>query len=181
MKKLTAAVVLSLSTTATSSLALASDATLRIGEEALSLYLSPQASQTHSTELGLVYNSKADVTVLNGGLFANGQREQFSGRLGGKLYYANLDGDSGFGVALGGDLNFALSQDLSLNGGIYFGPPSISFSDVDRYSEWFLKARYQVLDNGAISGGYGSFKLEPKKGRDFTVDKSLFIEMTLSF
>lgn len=181
MKKITAVLALSIGSAAISSQTLASDVTLRIGEDAVSLFLAPQASQTHSAELGLVHNADDDITVVSGGLFANGQREQFSGRLGGKLYYTDLDSDSGYGIALGGDLTFTLTQDLSLIGGIYYGPSSISFSDVDGYEEWFVKARFQLFDNGALSAGYGSFELEPEEGNDFEVDDGLFLEMTLSF
>lgn len=177
MKKYTAVLAFS----ALSSTVFASDATLRIGEDAVSVFLAPQATQTHSAELGLVHNADDDITVLSGGLFANGQREQFSGRLGGKAYYTDLDGDSGYGIALGGDLTFTLSSDLSVIGGIYYGPSSISFSDVDGYEEWFVKARFQLFENGALGAGYGSFDLEPEEGRDIEVDDGLFLEMTLTF
>lgn len=181
MKKLTAVLALSISSAAISSAALASEATLRIGEDAVSVFLAPQATETHSVGLGLAHNADDDISVLSGGLFANGQREQFTGRLGGKLYYADLDGDSGYGIALGGDLKFTLSQDLSIIGGLYYGPSSISFSDVDGYEEWFVKAHFQLFENGALGAGYGSFELEPEEGRDIEVDDGLFVEMTLSF
>ena len=175
MKKITAVCALAFSS------AVMADATIRIGEDAVSLYLEPQASATNSAQLALVHNADDDITVISGGLFANGERQQFKGRLGGKLYYADLDSDSGYGLALGGDIILAVNQDLSVIGGLYYGPSSISFSDADGYEEWFVKAKYQLFPNAALAAGYTSFEMEPEQGDDFDVDEGVFVEMTLSF
>ena len=175
MKKITAVIALSVSST------VMAEATIRVGEDAVSLFLAPQPTGTNSAQLGLIYNDDLDTTMISGGLFANGAREQFKGRLGGKLYYVDLDGNSGYGLALGGDLTLALNQDMSLIGGAYYGPSSISFSDVDGYEEWYVKAQFQLFPNGALAVGYSSFELEPKRGKDVELDDGVFVEMSLSF
>ncbi|BFM08503.1 YfaZ family outer membrane protein [Halioxenophilus aromaticivorans] len=161
--------------------ALAKDVSLRVGEEAVWVAIDQQLNETHASQLGLVFNSDDDINIVSGGLFATGQREQFSGRLGAKVYYADLDGDNGYGISLGGDLVFAVLPQLDIISGLYFGPSSISFSDVDRYEEWFIKARYQMFESGALTGGYGTLALKPDDGKDVKVDDGFFVEMSLRF
>ena len=157
------------------------EAIIRVGQDAVSLYLEPQATATNSAQLGLIYNDDDDITVLNGGLFANGDRQEIKGRLGGKFFYANLDGDSGYGVALGGEATVVLNSDISITGGLFLSPSSLSFSEVDGYEEWYVKARFQLFENGAVAAGVGSFQLEPERGRDFELDDGLFLEMILKY
>ncbi len=163
-----------------SSSVLASGTTIRVGEDAVSLYLEPKPSPTNSAQFALVHNNDDDITLGSVGLFANGQRQQLSGRLGGKAYYADLDSDSGYGLALGGDFSFALNPDLSLDAGLYYGPDSLSFSDVEGYEEWYVKLNLKVFDNATLGAGYGSFDIEPEAGnRDVEIDDGVFFEMKL--
>lgn len=164
-----------------SSLVLANEATIRVSDDAVSLFLDPAASATNSVQLGFLYNDDADSVVLSGGLFANGERDAFSGRLGGKLYYADLDADSGYGVALGGDFNFAITQNLSAHAGLFYGPDSLTFSDLDGYEEWYMRVNYRIFDTASVGLGYGSLEIENDDSIEFEVDEGVFVEMRLIF
>ncbi|MCG8400813.1 MAG: YfaZ family protein, partial [Firmicutes bacterium] len=111
-----------------SSVAFANEVTVRISEESVSLMLDPQASAGNSVQLAFVHNDDESSSLLSAGFFANGSRDSFDGRLGGKAYYADLDNDSGYGFALGGEANVALNPEFKLNAGLYYGPDSLSFS-----------------------------------------------------
>lgn len=164
-----------------SSVVLAGDATVRLSDDAVSLLIDPAASATNSVQFGLLFNDDDDAYMLSGGLFANGQREALTGRLGAKAYYADLDEDSGYGIALGGDLNFQLSQELTLNAGLFYGPDALTFSDLDGYEEWFVRIHYRLFDTASLGAGYGSLEIESDDGVDIEVDEGLFFEMRLKF
>ena len=186
MKKSLALLPVVVSSLVTSPAVCSDEITIRLSEESVSAYLNPTLSETNSSHLGLLYNDDEDGILLTGGLFANGQREMFSGRLGGKLYYADTDGksgsDSGYGVALGGDFSYMLMPDLALNGGIFYAPTVLAFSDFDQYKEWFVRVNYKVFETARVGMGYGSLELEPEdNGRDIEMEDGFFIEMNLQF
>ncbi len=159
----------------------ANEFSLRISEESLSFMFDPQASETNSFQFAYVHNDDNNSDLLNAGFFANGSRESFDGRLGGKAYYADLDNDSGYGFALGGEVYIPLGAELKLNAGAYYGPSSLAFSDIDGYEEYFIKVNYQVFDNARVGLGLVSLKLEPENNQKVEVDNGVFIEMNLSF
>jgi hypothetical protein len=164
-----------------SSAAIADDLTVRIGEDALSLMFDPVATEKNSVSFAFIHNDDEDTDLLSLGFFANGSKEHFDGRLGGKIYYADLNKGSGYGAALGGEMWLPLLPDLKLNAGLYYGPSSLSFSDVDKYQEWFLRLNYQVFENAKLGAGVGSLELEPDSGSDVEVEDGVFFEMSLSF
>ncbi|MFA7553292.1 MAG: YfaZ family outer membrane protein [Spongiibacteraceae bacterium] len=186
MKKSLGLLPLVVSALAISPVVLANDLTLRLSDEVVSVYLDPVATATNSAQLGLIYNDEEDGFMLSGGLFANGQRDAFSGRLGGKVYYADNDGksgnNSGYGLALGGDVNYQLMPDLSLSAGAFFAPNVLAFSDYDHYKEVFIRANYQVFETASVGFGYSTLRLEPEDGRkDIKMEDGLFVEMRLQF
>jgi hypothetical protein len=128
-----------------------------------------------------VHNDDNDSDLLSAGLFVNGSRQGFDGRLGGKAYYVDLSRDSGYGMALGGEISVPISQELKVNAGIYYGPSSLSFSDVDGYQEWFVRLNYRLFENARLGIGVISLEIDPERGQKVEVDDGLFIEMNLSF
>ena len=164
-----------------STASVANEFTIRISEETLSLFLDPTASEQSATQLAFIHNDDEDSDLLSAGYFASGTRGDINGRLGGKAYYADLDRDSGYGIALGGEVFLPIQPDLVINGGAYYGPSSLSFSDVDGYQEIFVKVNYQVFDNARVGAGYGTLEVEPENGSDVDVEDGLFLEMNLSF
>lgn len=173
--------VIGLLMTAACSLALADTTAMRISSDAVSFKFEPVPSATNSMQLGFLYNDDYDTFLLSAGLFANGQRDRFSGRLGAKAYYADLDDDAGPGMALGGDFSFAIRPDLSVNAGLFYGPDSLSFAEIEGYEEWFVRLHYQVFETAQLGVGYGSLEMEPEDKKDFELDEGLFFEMILQF
>lgn len=186
MKKCLGLLSLTVSTMVSASWVSANELTIRLSDEAVSAYLDPAPSATNSVQLGAIYNDEADGFLLSGGLFANGQQQAIKGRLGGKLYYADTDGDvgsdSGYGVALGGDFNYAINPRLNVNAGAFVGPSVLTFSDLDGYEEYFVRVNYKVFDTARIGVGYGSLDLEPEDGaKDIEMEDGFFVEMNMQF
>lgn len=165
----------------TSSMAFAGGTTIRVSGDAVGLYLEPQPSPTNSAQLAFIYNNDDNAALATAGLFANGTRQNVKGRLGGKLYYADLDHASGYGVALGGDFSLIINPDLHVDAGLYYSPGSLSFSDIDSYKDWYVKGSFQVFENASLGVGYQSQQFNPDKGRHYNFNKGLFAEMSLRF
>ncbi|MEE8059316.1 MAG: YfaZ family outer membrane protein [Pseudomonadales bacterium] len=174
-------VLLTISLLLFGSCTVANEFTVRISEESVSLILDPQVIAKNSVQFSFVHNDDESSDLISAGFFAHGSKESFDARLGGKAYYADLDNDSGYGITLGGEVFVPVNPQLKLNAGLYYGPSSLSFSDVDTFQEWFVGINYQVFDNASLGAGIGSLQLEPENGRDVDVDDGVFIEMKLSF
>lgn len=186
MKKSLSLLPLVFGSIALSPVVLANDLTLRISDEVVSLYFDPVATATNSVQLGLLYNDKEDGGLLSAGLFANGQQDAFSGRIGGKAFYADTDGrsgsNSGYGLALGGDVSYHFLPELSVTASAFYAPNVLAFSDYDHYKEYSLRVNYQVFETALVGVGYSSIKLDPENNRkDIKMEDGVFLEMTMQF
>ncbi|MYM64052.1 YfaZ family outer membrane protein [Pseudomaricurvus sp. HS19] len=172
-------VLIGAATLLASSMALG-DVALRIGDDSLALHLDGGMGAEASTQLGLVHNDDTDSTLVTGGLFVNGKRDGISGRVGGKAFYADWD-DSGYGVALGGELAVPFNSDFSMVAGLYYSPDMLSFSDADGYEEWFVKFNFHIFENALLSAGYSSVEIDVDGRRDVELEDGLFLGMSLRF
>jgi hypothetical protein len=134
-----------------------------------------------SAEVRWLHNAGDDRDVLSAGFFVNGQRTELQGRLGLKAYWAEVNRDRGYGVALGGDAQVAVTDWLSLFGSLYLGPASTSFSDVDGYREWAAGINIKAFDNAAVTLRYGSVEVETGRYGDKTVDDGFKLGLKLRF
>ncbi len=133
-----------------------------------------------SAEFGWVHN-KNDRDVLTAGFFANGQRDQLSGRLGAKAYWSKIRKDEGAGLAFGGDLNFMINETVSLFAKAYWGPSTIAFGDIKGYKEGQLGANIQVFDNSIVAVSYGSLRIKTDAYGQETVDDGLSVGLKMQF
>ena len=134
-----------------------------------------------SAELRWLHNGSKDRDVLSAGFFVNGNRAELSGRLGVKGYWAEIDRDDGYGFALGGDFSLAVNDAISLLASGYWGPGSLSFSDVEGYKEWAVGANISVFENASVSLTYGSIKVDTERYGDKTVDDGIKIGLKLNY
>lgn len=145
------------------------------------IYSSPVTEQNTSMEIAWVHNSNRDRDLLSGGFFINGSRSDISGRLGGKIYWSDVDYADGYGLALGGDGSIKISSQLSLDAKLYWGPSSLSWSDLDGYSEWAVEANFELLKNAILTAGYGSLEIDTNKRDNVSIDEGVYVGMKLSF
>jgi YfaZ precursor len=155
---------------------------IHVGEEAVGVALSSSNSEAGpGVEIAALRNDDDDITVASGGVFVSGTRGVIEARLGAKAYAADLDNFEGYGLALGGQVSVPLAAGISINGGLYFGPSSLAFSDVDGYQEWYVGASFDVVENATLAAGVGSFEIETESGREVEVDDGFFVRMKLGF
>ena len=118
---------------------------------------------------------------MSAGFFVNGQRAELSGRLGVKGYWADIQKDDGYGIALGGDFSLAVNEVISLLATGYWGPGSLSFSDVEGYKEWSVGANVSVFDNAIVTLSYGSLKVDTERYNEKSVDDGVKIGLRLKY
>lgn len=80
------------------------------------------------------------------------------------VYLDSKDGDEGYAVAVGGGLNWKLSDSFSAFGDYYYSPDSLS-SGVDNYQEASVGARWTIMRPITIEAGYRYIGLENKDGQ----------------
>lgn len=167
---------------AVSSMAGANGLSLGVSDDVVdaSLNVAPMGDQG-SMELRWLHNDRKDRDVLSAGFFVNGNRAEFSGRLGVKGFWAEVNHDDGYGIALGGDLSLAVNNTVSLLASGYWGPGSLSFSDVEGYTEWAVGANISVFENASVSLTYGSIKVDTERYDDKSVDDGLKIGLKLNY
>ena len=165
-----------------SSVAGASGFSLGVSDDAVdaSINLAPIGDHG-AVELRWLHNASKDRDVLSAGFFVNGQRAELSGRLGVKGYWAEVKKDDGYGFALGGDFSLAVNDVVSLLASGYWGPSSLSFSDVEGYKEWAVGANISVFENAIVTLTYGSIKIDTNRYDDKTVDDGLKIGLKLNY
>jgi len=178
MKKLTYALGLMLPF----SMAEAGGLDIRVGDEAVAAKIhSADPDPGPATELGVVYNSDAEATVGTAGLFVTGSRGLVRGKVGAKAYAVDLDNQDGYGVALGADLKLPLEGGFAIQGGLYIGPDSLGAGDVDTYTEWYISASFEIIENASIAAGISSLEIETDFGQEVEVEDGFFLEMKLEF
>jgi hypothetical protein len=157
---------------------------LRIGvsDDAVSfVYNSSITEKNTSMEVAWIHNSNKNRDLLSGGFFINGIRGEVSGRLGGKLYWSDIDYADGYGIALGGEGAIKISPQLSVNAKLYWGPGSLSWSDLEGYSEWAVEANFEAFNNAILTAGYGSLEVDADKRDNVSINEGMYVGMKLSF
>ena len=155
---------------------------LGVSDDAIdaSFNLAPIGEQG-SAEVRWLHNDSKDRDVVSAGFFVNGNRAGLSGRLGVNSDWADIKKDDGYGIALGGDFSMAVNDAISLLLSGYWGPGSLSFSDVEGYKEWAVGANISVFENAAVSLTYGSIKVDTERYGDKSVDDGLKIGLKLNY
>lgn len=155
---------------------------IRVGEDSIGFILGASDTNTESAaEAALFYNEDRDFTVLNAGLFVTGSKGKLAGRVGAKAFAADLDSIDGYGVALGADVTYPLSFNISVETGLYFAPGALTFGDFDRYRQWYVSASYSMFDNAKLAIGIGSLEIDDEFDNSIEVDDGAFFEMKLRF
>ncbi|CAH0990584.1 hypothetical protein SIN8267_00678 [Sinobacterium norvegicum] len=162
------------------------------------------AANSHASDLGInisehaaqfKYGSESDTmawdgswlyeedngSVFSGGLYAKGQEGMFSAKLGGRVFYADLDNGDGYGMALGGTGALHFTHQFRVEAGLHYAPSILSFSDIEGMTDAEIRAVFQVVPNASVSVGYrdASAKVE-KYGRE-EIFKGFFFGMNMSF
>lgn len=115
------------------------------------------------------------------GLYTGGTRGEISGRLGGKLLYSDTSSQAGTALALGGDLRIQIAGNMSARVMASVAPSVLTFSDMDRYSEFGAHLLFDIIPNTHVYFGFKSTQAEFDKLDEADLQKgwNLGFEMTL--
>ena len=90
---------------------------------------------------------------------------------------------AGYGLAIGGGLDFALPSynRIMFGGYIYWAPGVTSYSNLDRFLEEEARAGYRILPNGTLYLGYRHVTATFTNTDDLVVDNGFNVGVALRF
>lgn len=90
---------------------------------------------------------------------------------------------SGYALALGGGVNFALPayNRVVFGGYLYWAPKVTSFSNAERFLEEEVRAGYRLLPNGSIYLGYRHVTATFRGTDDLVIDNGINLGVALRF
>ncbi|EHM44791.1 YfaZ family outer membrane protein [Yokenella regensburgei] len=140
---------------------------------------------TESAGLALTGNwahNDDDGDVAGLGLGLNVPLGPFLATVGGKGIYTNpKSGSEGYAAAVGGGLQWKITDSIGLFGEYYYSPDSLS-SGIDSYQEANAGARWTIMRPITIEAGYRYLNLAGKDGhRDNTIADGPYVGASVGF
>ncbi|WP_250657328.1 YfaZ family outer membrane protein [Alkalimarinus coralli] len=170
-----------------STIALASDVSLRISDDSVhsQVNVTPNGS---NIDLGAGYMyHEGSRHIVNLDLHAKGQTAvgNLPTTAGVGIQATGFDDDSvdGGAVGVGGfaRLNIPSVPGLSFEGALHYAPSILSFGDADDLTRVRAQANYRVIQNADVFVGYHYLNADLEGHSDVTLDKGLFAGMKLIF
>lgn len=143
-------------------------------------------------DVGYLYSDDrlVDLHTVHAGLLISGDAgargaDAYAG-LGLRAALVDTDAGSGAAVTVGGEFELRLPDfnRIGLYGYGYIAPKVLSFSDLQRYSEWALSVDYEVIRNASVYVGYRQVRAGFKDvngGSGFRVDSGAHLGLRLEF
>ncbi|WP_017444529.1 YfaZ family outer membrane protein [Gayadomonas joobiniege] len=173
--------------TLSSATATASTLTTDISNDAFKVEIATGnfAKDTHFAASAM-HNDDTDVNLFTGTAAVVGnisRQPNFTAGLGGRLYYADTNGDDMQALGLGGFAKYRIPeiQGLSLQGELFYAPGIVASDELDNQFELGLRANYQLLPNGAVYAGYRHIKADIENGGEFVLDNGFHLGFEFSF
>ncbi|MGQ0618797.1 MAG: YfaZ family outer membrane protein [Panacagrimonas sp.] len=103
--------------------------------------------------------------------------------LGARLQYLDGEGDSGGGLALGGQVRVKLPQAtrVRFNAYAYYGPDASIFGDFDSFLEFSGSVGYEILRDAEFYVGYRVIEVGLDEGPDVDVEDGIHVGIRLDF
>lgn len=169
------------------SIAQASDATIRLSDDSVhgQVNLSNNASNL-DFGAGYMYH-EGSRHIINIDLHAKGQTAignlPTTVGIGAQLTGYDTDDIEGGAIGLGGfaRLNVPEVPGLSFEGALHYAPSILSFTDSEDMTRLRVQANYRLIQTADVFAGYHYLNTDLDGGSDFTLDEGLFIGMKLMF
>lgn len=102
--------------------------------------------------------------------------DQISMGFGTKAVYLRADDRQDGGVvAIGGHLDYNLTDRLSVGGEGYYAPDMLSFHHVDRYLQYGANVGYNVVDNVIVNLGWRHTEFGYHKEDDLDYENNFYV------
>jgi hypothetical protein len=131
-----------------------------------------EAAWLHHEENGDVFSYGYHMTHHSG---------NFSGGLGGKLFILDADGSDVHGLAVGGSLAYQLNTQFHLETNIHYAPSVTTFNDGENYSEWDIRALFNVMPNTGLFLGFRDVDVDFKRAGKAEIHRGGFAGFAVKF
>lgn len=177
-----------------SGLALADGLALQVSNETVNLSYSTDLTDKLSVDINGLSGSD-DYYSVSAGVYAKGKNEEINteGKVGFRAFAMHLDNDafttfgnvgenvSGYGLTIGGELNYLITDNLTIGGYAYYAPGVLSGGDFDSYLDSQAKVSYQIFPAAKVMAGYHSVRVEALDSSGFNAHETTFVGFQLDF
>ena len=165
---------------------------LALSGQAIALSIDLAVSE-HSIDAGVIIpfgpESMASGSVLyresNGhmydfGLYATGRSGSLSGKVGAKVFGADLRNASGWGFAPGAAVAFHFTPALRIEGEYYYSPSVLAWNDIENLKEFSTRLVFSPMANADIYIGYRDVKFDTTNRGEKTLSDGGFLGITFT-
>jgi hypothetical protein len=162
---------------------------LSLNSDAVRLqYVHEFQSNAMNLDAGGLYNSDMG-SLLHAGFFVAGDASSgtnpVTAGVGARLVYTDgdLSNQSGFALPIGGFVRYSpqKANRFAIDGQIYFAPKVLSLGDAEKYEEYTIRFKYNVIHAADIYIGARYIKGAYKNAPDARFDTGMHIGATVSF
>lgn len=162
----------------------AADLQLSLSDETTEASYSSANSERSSTKVRWLHHQD-NGDLFTAGLYGEGSQGKYKARLGGYAYYQNLDDnvidESGYGLAMGGEITAYLSPKLSWQTSVHFSPSVVSYGDTEDLLDAFTQLNFNVFESTDIVVGYRHIELNLEgTSLGFSIHEGAYIGLKIS-
>ena len=169
-----------LSTLIASSTVAASEIQLGLSDHTAEVIYGSEFNNRSVAEASWLYHED-DGHLLGLGFYGKGQNGAISGKLGGKLFYVDVDGPDGHGLAVGGTLAFHATRQIRLVADLHYSPSVTSFGEVEHLEQASARVVFELMDNASLFIGYRNVDVDIKRIGDVELARGGFGGLSISF
>lgn len=165
---------------------------LALSGQAMALSLDLNVSQ-HAVDAGVAMplgaESGAYASVLyredrghmyDFGLFASGRSGNISGKVGAKVFGADLKKADGWGIAPGATLALHIMPALRVEGEYFYSPSVLSWKDLENLKQFETRVVFSPIPNADIYFGYRDVKFNTDNAGERTLHQGGFAGITFT-
>jgi hypothetical protein len=158
----------------------ANDIELAISDELIDLKMTAEYEKDFSGSFAYMHADYEGIESdqLSYTFATQGKINKLGIMLGARAFLLDVEGNDGYGVALGAGGSLGLINKVSISGEVYYAPDIITGGDFDHTRDMSLRLNYQLIENGAVFIGYRNFEAEERSDVDVYDDPYLGIRFS---
>ena len=165
-----------------SQLSTANEISLAISDELVELRMESNYEQDFFGRFAYMHadSNGVDSDQLSYTFGVEGKIDRTNVMLGLRPYWIDAENETAYGLALGLGGSTEIVSKLTVGAEIFYAPEILTGGDVDDSLDMEVRLSYQLIENGAIFGGYREIELDADVG-DVDVYDSFFLGVALTF
>ena len=114
------------------------------------------------------------------GLYATGRSGAISGKVGAKVFRADLKRADGWGIAPGANIGYNFTPALRVEGEYYYSPSVLSWKNIKNLKEFNTRLVFSPMPSADIYVGYRDLKFNTKNIGERTLHQGGFVGITFT-